>query len=130
IICAFISGISITGIAFSRSIATTFIFAMGVDFAFIAAMGINNTVLQMLTEESKRGRVLGVNTSFNWGVMAIVIMMFGYLAKYIGMEITILIVGGLTIASGFVFALALKKEMPVLEQMYKDRGVEAGHEPI
>lgn len=46
------------------------------------------------------------------------------------MEITILIVGGLTIASGFVFALALKKEMPVLQQMYKDRGVEAGHEPI
>lgn len=79
IICAFISGISITGIAFSRSIVTTFIFAMGVDFAFIAAMGINNTVLQMLTEESKRGRVLGVNTSFNWGVMAIVIMMLAIL---------------------------------------------------
>ncbi|MBL8016796.1 MAG: hypothetical protein JNK43_05960, partial [Ignavibacteria bacterium] len=95
-----------------------------------AAMGINNTVLQMLTEESKRGRVLGVNTSFNWGVMALVIMIFGYVAKYIGMEVTILIVGGLTIASGFVFALAMKKEMPVLQEMYKERGVEAGHEPI
>ncbi|MCC7159454.1 MAG: MFS transporter [Ignavibacteria bacterium] len=130
IICAFISGISITGIAISRSMITTFIFAMGVDFAFIAAMGINNTVLQMLTEESKRGRVLGVNTSFNWGVMSIVIMIFGYLAKYIGMEVTIIIVGVLTIASGFIFALTMKKYLPVLKQMYAVRGVEPGHEPF
>lgn len=130
IICSFISGISITGIAISRNLVTTFIFAMGVDFAFIAAMGINNTVLQMLTEESKRGRVLGVNTSFNWGVMSIVIMVFGYLAKYIGMEITIIIVGIMTISSGFVFAMAMKKQLPVLQQIYKDRGVEAGHEPF
>ena len=103
---------------------------MGVDFAFIAAMGINNTVLQMLTEEPKRGRVLGVNTSFNWGVMALVIMALGYLAKYLGMEITIIIVGAITVLSGFVFAFTMKTQMPVLQQMYKDRGVESGHEPF
>lgn len=130
VICAFISGISITGIALSRSIVTTFIFAMGVDFAFIAAMGINNTVLQMLTEDSKRGRVLGVNTSFNWGVMSIFVMIFGYAAKYLGMEATIIIVGIMTIISGFVFVWSMKKDMPVLKQMYIDRGVEPGHEPF
>lgn len=130
VICAFISGVSITGIALSRSVVTTFIFAMGVDFAFIAAMGINNTVLQMLTEDSKRGRVLGVNTSFNWGVMSIFVMIFGYVAKYVGMEFTIIIVGAMTVISGFVFVWSMKKDMPVLKQMYIDRGVEPGHEPF
>jgi MFS family permease len=130
VICAFISGISITGIALSRSVVTTFIFAMGVDFAFIAAMGINNTVLQMLTEDSKRGRVLGVNTSFNWGVMSIFVMIFGYAAKYIGMEFTIIIVGAMTVISGFVFVWSMKRDLPVLKQMYIDRGVEEGHEPF
>jgi MFS family permease len=130
VICAFISGISITGIALSRSVVTTFIFAMGVDFAFIAAMGINNTVLQMLTEDSKRGRVLGVNTSFNWGVMSIFVMIFGYVAKYIGMEFTIIIVGAMTVISGFVFVLSMKKQRPMLQQMYAERGIDAGHEPF
>jgi len=130
VICAFISGISITGIALSRSVVTTFIFAMGVDFAFIAAMGINNTVLQMLTEDSKRGRVLGVNTSFNWGVMSIFVMIFGYAAKYIGMEFTIIIVGAMTVISGFVFVLSMKKQRPMLQQMYTERGIDAEHQPF
>lgn len=130
VICAFISGISITGIALSRSVVTTFIFAMGVDFAFIAAMGINNTVLQMLTEDSKRGRVLGVNTSFNWGVMSIFVMIFGYAAKYFGMETTIIIVGVMTIFSGFVFVWSMKKQRPMLQQMYAERGIDAEHEPF
>ncbi len=130
VLCAFISGVSITGIAFSRSIPLTFIFAMGVDFAFIAAMGINNTVLQMLTEDSKRGRVLGVNTSFNWGVMSIVIMLFGYVAKYTGMETTIIIIGALTVLSGIVFVISLKKQRPMLEQIYTERGIDPEHKPF
>lgn len=130
IVCAFVSGVSISGMAFSRSEALTFICAMGVDFAFIAAMGINNTVLQMLTEDSKRGRVLGVNTSFNWGVMSIIIMLFGYIAKYAGMELTIIIVGALTILSGVIFLLALKKQKTVLEQMYSERGIDSEHAPF
>jgi MFS family permease len=130
VLCAFISGISITGIALSRSVPLTFIFAMGVDFAFIAAMGINNTVLQMLTEDSKRGRVLGVNTAFNWGVMSIIIMLLGYLAKYIGMETAIIIVGAVTVLSGIIFVLALKRQRPMLEQIYVEQKVDPEHAPF
>jgi len=130
ILCTFISGVCVAGMAFSRSLWITFIFAMGVDFSFIAAMGINNTVLQMLSEDSKRGRVLGVNTSCNWGIMALVIMVFGFLAKSIGTEKVLILIGTLTILSGFIYLWSVKAQRRTLDAIYKEREVEPGHEPI
>lgn len=129
-ICCFISGISIIGLSFSRSIEISFIFAMGVDFAFVAALGINNTVLQILTEDSIRGRVLGVNTSFNLGLMAIFIMLLGFLAGSIGSEIVMQISGAAAIISGILYMISIKRQRPILDQIYKERGIEAGKEPI
>lgn len=130
ILCAFISGVCVTGMAFSRTLWLTFIFAMGVDFSFIAAMGINNTVLQMLSEDSKRGRVLGVNTSCNWGIMALIIMLFGFMAKSFGTEIVLILIGVLTVLSGVIFLWIMKNQKPMLQTMYKEREIEPGHEPI
>jgi MFS family permease len=129
-LCTFISGICIAGMAFSRTLWITFIFAMGVDFSFIAAMGINNTILQMLTEDSKRGRVLGVNTSCNWGIMAVVIMLFGFLAKSIGTENVLILIGALTVLSGVIYILSLKSQRPMLAVMYKECNIAPDHEPI
>jgi MFS family permease len=129
-LCTFISGICIAGMAFSRALWLTFIFAMGIDFSFIAAMGINNTVLQMLSEDSKRGRVLGVNTSCNWGIMAVVLMIFGFLAKSIGIEKVMVLIGVLTVLSGVLFIWSLKRQKQALGIMYQERGIEPGHEPI
>lgn len=130
ILCAFISGICVAGMAFSRTLWLTFVFAMGVDFSFIAAMGINNTVLQMLSEDSKRGRVLGVNTSCNWGIMAVIIMLFGFLAKSIGTEKVLICIGAMTVLSGILFIWIMKKQKPTLQVLYKEREIEPGHEPI
>ncbi len=130
ILCTFLSGLSIIGLSISRTIWLSFIFAMGVDFAFIASMGINNTVLQILTEDSMRGRVLGVNTSFNLGLMAILIMLLGFLAGSIGTESVLIIIGIATILTALLYMLSIKKQRSILTEMYKERNVEAGQEPI
>jgi uncharacterized membrane protein YfcA len=93
-------------------------------------MGINNTVLQMLSEDSKRGRVLGVNTSCNWGIMAVVIMLFGFLAKSIGSEKVLILIGLMTILSGLLYIWSVKAQRKDLDTLYKEREVEPGHEPI
>lgn len=130
VVCTFVAGVSITGLAFSRTLWVSFICASGVDFSFIAAMGIGNTVIQMFTEDTKRGRVLGINTMFSWGVMSLLIMLFGSIAKSLGMENVLIIIGAMSVISGIVYIMTLKRQRPVLETIYRERSIPPDLEPI
>jgi MFS family permease len=130
IICAFVSGASIIGLAFSRHLWLSFIFAMGVDFAFIATMGIGNTLLQLLSEEGKIGRVLGTNTMMSWGFASLVMMLFGFLAKPIGIEAVMIIIGIMAIISGVIYIISIKAQRPKLNELYQLRNIPPERQPV
>jgi MFS family permease len=115
---------------FIKSSLARFIFAIGIDFSLIAAIGISNTVLQILTEVSMRGRVLGVYLSFNWGITAIATMLLGFLASGIGTEPLLNIIGAAAILAGIIYILSIKKQRPMLNEMHKERDMDEGHELI
>jgi MFS family permease len=121
--CTFISGISVLVLALSRDIYISTLCAAGIDFAFIGAMGVSNTVLQLLTDEPRRGRVLGVNTMGSWGIMAIAMAAFGALATVIGIEYVLLIAGALCFVVGMVYVISLPWQKPKLGALYRERGI-------
>ncbi|HEX2787076.1 MAG TPA: MFS transporter [Ignavibacteria bacterium] len=123
IICIFVSGASLIGLAFSRTLWLSFIFAMGVDFAFIATMGMSNTLLQLLSDPDKCGRVLGVNTMFCWGVSSVIMMLFGFFISSLGLQTIMIIVSLLVLASGVIYIAALKFQKPVFSKLYKLRNI-------
>lgn len=128
--CAIVSGISIIGLAFSRELWLSFIFAMGVDFAFIATMGIGNTLLQLLSDKDVCGRVLGVNTMMSWGFSSVVMMLLGFLAKSTGIEPVMIGIGISLFLSATIYVFSLKFQRPMLEKIYSDQNIPVEKQPI
>jgi MFS family permease len=128
--CAVISGISIIGLGFSRELWLSFIFAMGVDFSFIAAMGIGNTLLQLLSDDEVCGRVLGVNTMMSWGFSSVVMMLLGFLADSTGIEPIMMGIGIALFLSAVVYVVSLKFQKPALEEIYSQRNIPPAKQPI
>jgi hypothetical protein len=62
--------------------------------------------------------------------MAVVIMLFGFLAKSIGTEKVLILIGSLTILSGLIYLWSVAAQRKTLDVIYKEREVEPGHEPI
>lgn len=128
--CAIISGISIIGLAFSRELWLSFIFAMGVDFAFIATMGIGNTLLQLLSDKDVCGRVLGVNTMMSWGFSSLVMMLLGFLAKSTGIEPVMIGIGITLFLSAAIYVITLKFQRPMFAQIYSEQNIPLEKQPI
>lgn len=130
VFCAFLSGFSAIGMAISRELWIDFIFAIGIDFSIVAAIGICNSVLQILTEDSMRGRVIGAYLSLNWGITAIATLMFGFLADEIGTDQSLMIIGVLPVLAGLFYMLSLKLQKPEFEKVYMERNIDPDHRPI
>jgi hypothetical protein len=128
--CAVLSGISIIGLGFSRELWLSFIFAMGVDFSFIAAMGIGNTLLQLLSDDKVTGRVLGVNTMMSWGFSSVVMMLLGFLANSIGIKPVMIGIGVSLFLSAAIYVFSLKAQKPALQEIYSQRNIPPDKQPI
>lgn len=130
ILCGVISSVSLVGLAYSRELVWSFIFAMGIDFAFIGAMGISNTLLQLLSTRDIGGRVLGVNTMMCWGLASLVMMLFGFLVDSIGIEFVMLLIAGIMLASVAMFYFMFKAERATLQNMYEARNIPEDSKPF
>ena len=130
IICSFISGICIIGLSFSRTLWLSFIFAMGIDFAFIAVLGISNTLLQLLTEPEVCGRVLGVNTMMALGLSAVVMFLLGLVANSTGIEPVMIGIGTALFLSGIAYIISLKFQRPMLNKIYSERNIPREKQPV
>ena len=130
IACAVISGISIIGLAFSRELWLSFIFAMGVDFAFIATLGMSNTILQLFSDDEVCGRVLGINTMMSWGFSAVIMMILGFVADKTGMQPVMVGIGIALFLSTAIYLISLKLQKPELQAIYSHRNIPADKQPI
>ncbi len=129
ILCIFLSAMAIIGLAFSRELPISFFFGMFVDFSFIAAMGISNTLLQLFSDKNIVGRVLGVNIMFSWGLSSVLMMLFGFLIGPFGLENVMLLLGGIIVLSGIFYIILLKKQKGLLQSIYTEKNIPEGSFP-
>lgn len=98
-------------------------------FAIIVIVASVNTLLQTLSDEDKRGRVMGYMAMTFTGLSPVGSLLLGYLERYTGLENIILLSGICCTASGLVFGhyrpLFRKYAYPV----YTEKGI-LGQKPV
>lgn len=82
----------------------------------IVQMVACNSLLQVITEEEKRGRVLSLYIVSLLGLAPVGSLLAGYLGSHIGASATVCITGLATLLSGLVFAMQVSKLQIVIPE--------------
>jgi len=130
VFCTVLSGTSVIVLGNSRDVFLSAICAAGIDFSFIGTMGVSNTVLQLLTDNERRGRVLGINTMGAWGIMAVMIVVLSAIAGAWGITFALTLAGLLCFAAAGMYLLLLPWQRPRLRALSAERGIGPADELI
>lgn len=102
-LAAFLLGFCLVCISFIETPWIAAILCIPVGFAIITAVAAINTLLQTLSDEDKRGRVMGYLAMTFTGVTPIGSMLLGGIEKYTGLPAIILISGIFCIIGAILF---------------------------
>lgn len=118
-----ILGLSVVLASFSKNIYfSLFIFFCSGLFMILSLSSIN-TMLQTLAEEDKRGRVMSFYSMALMGTTPIGSLLAGTLASGIGLAVTILISGSITLLAGIWFESNRKSMRKYVRTIYQDKGI-------
>lgn len=100
---AFLLGFCLIGMSFVETPWIAAVLCVPVGFAIITTVAAINTLLQTLSDEDKRGRVMGYLAMTFTGVTPIGSMLLGGIEKYTGLPVVILLSGFFCIAGAILF---------------------------
>jgi MFS family permease len=98
-----IIGCGLIAFSFSRSLILSLVLLSFTGFGVMIQISSSNTALQLLTEDDKRGRVMGFYTMAFVGMATFGSLLTGWLASKIGAPHTLLISGVSCIAGALLF---------------------------
>lgn len=110
---ASIFGIGLILFSFTNFLMFSFILMIVVGFGDMLHTSASNTLLQNITDDDKRGRVMSIYTMSIVGIAPFGSLLIGELAKSIGTTITILIGGAACIIGALVFL----RKLPELKKL-------------
>jgi MFS family permease len=116
-------GASLIFFGFSR------IFSLSILLMFFAGTGMmlhiasTNTLLQTISEESKRGRVMSFYTMAFRGMSPFGSLIAGSLGNSIGAPATLVLSGGISLIGVFIFYLKLPGLRKVVRPIYENLGI-------
>lgn len=102
--------ICLLAFAFTRGLVFSLLFILGVGAGSIFALNLANALVQTLTPEPLRGRVMGVYTFIFFGCMPLGAVLVGTLAEHFGEPAAVAVSGSIALA----FALLLRFRFPRL----------------
>jgi len=100
-------GVSLILFAFSRSFWMAAVFLIPVGLSMMTQMGASNTLIQTMTPDELRGRVMSVYSMMFMGMAPIGSLLAGVSADRLGAPTTVAIGGAVAIAGGIIFGLRL-----------------------
>jgi MFS family permease len=106
-IAAISFGISVIAFSLSRDFWLSWVLVLPTAFSLMLQGGATNTIVQTLVEDRMRGRVMAYFTMAFLGMLPFGSIAAGFLAKYIGVPMT-LAVGGVIAAIAGVIALRVR----------------------
>jgi MFS family permease len=118
-----ILGLGLVAFSLSRSLALSMVFLFFVGFGMIVHAASSNTVLQMVVDDDKRGRVMSFYTMAFMGMMPFGSLLAGTLASRIGAPATMLAGGVSCIAGSLAFAVRLPYLRREIRPIYRKKGI-------
>ncbi len=120
---AMLFGMSLIALSFSRNIPVSLILMFFIGLGMMTQTAASNTILQTITDDDKRGRVMGFYSMAIMGTAPFGSLMAGGLAKVAGAPFTILFVGTATVIGAFFFMKELPELMKIVQPVYVKMGV-------
>lgn len=115
-------GIGLVGISFTNIHWLVFVMLVPTGFALISTLASCNTLLQTLTDDDKRGRVMGFYAMAIMGMAPFGSIVYASIAEWIGVPRTLL-VGGVICAAG---ALYFERWRPTVRRLARQVQVKKG----
>jgi MFS family permease len=100
-------GASLILFSFSRSFWVAAVFLIPVGLSMMTQMGASNTLIQTMTPDELRGRVMSVYSMMFMGMAPIGSLLAGLAADRLGAPITVAIGGAVAIGGGIIFGMRL-----------------------
>lgn len=122
-VSAMIFALGLAGFALSRNLTLSFLLLAAVGFGFMANMAVNNTILQTITDDDKRGRVMSFYTASFMGMSPLGSLFAGMIASRIGAANTLIIGGLFCILAALAFAGKMKVLRDKIHPIYRRIGI-------
>jgi MFS family permease len=120
--CA-IQGISLIAFSLTHTVWLLMTICFFIGFSYIACLASCNTLIQSLTDEDKRGRVMSYYTMAFLGFTPIGNLLQGYAAEKIGLSTIYLICGILVILTAIVFGYYRPAIRKASRPIYVQKGI-------
>jgi MFS family permease len=118
-----IFGLSLIIFSVSKNLWLSLSMMLISGFGMIIHIASTNTILQTITEDDKRGRVMSFFTMAFMGMSPFGNLMAGTLANSIGASNTVLISGGICILGTIIFLIKLPSIRKIIRPIYIKRGI-------
>ena len=105
-------GVSLILFSFSRSFWIAAALLIPVGLAMMTQMGASNTLIQSMTPDHLRGRVMSVYSMMFMGMAPVGALLAGVLADRLGAPVTVAIGGAIAIVGSIIFGLRLRALRP------------------
>ena len=127
-IAACVFGVTLAAFSFSRHLGLSLLIAPVGGFAMLITFASSNTVLQTLTEDEKRGRVMSFFTMAFVGMTPWGNLLAGTASDYLGGGLrgaarTLTICGGFCILAAVSFAIKLPSLRKIARPRYAEKGL-------
>ncbi|MCL4378354.1 MAG: MFS transporter [Actinobacteria bacterium] len=122
-ICTFLFSATIIIFAFSKNFILSMIILLFAGFGFIALIATSNTILQTITDDDKRGRVMSFFTMAFMGMAPFGSLAAGAVANKIGGPLTIMISGIISLICGVILTLRLPALRKIVRPVYIKKGI-------
>jgi MFS family permease len=118
-----IFGIGLILFSFSKFFLLSLVLMVAVGLGMMLQMASSNTILQTVTDDDKRGRVMSFYTMAFMGTAPFGSLLLGVLAKMLGSPVAIAIAGISCIIGSILFALKLPEIKSKIRPVYIKLGI-------
>ena len=118
-----IFGLGLIVFAFSKNLYFSLSMMMVSGFGMLLQIAASNTLLQTITEDDKRGRVMSFFTMAFMGMSPFGNLIAGAMADKIGAPNTVLISGGICIIGAIIFLTRLPSLRKIIHPLYVKMGI-------
>jgi MFS family permease len=118
-------GASLVAFAMSRHLWLSLLLLVGTGFCFMQQMAASNTILQTISADEKRGRVMSFYAMAFQGVAPFGSLIAGMVATRMGAPRTLMLGGSICVAGAAVFARQLPAIRKVVRPIYVQLGIVA-----
>jgi len=116
-------GIGLAAFSMSRFFPLSMLLMVATGFGMIMQMACSNTILQTITDDDMRGRVMSFYTMAFMGTAPFGNLLAGSLASAIGAPFTLLICAIMCTLGAIVFAIKLPQIKKMIRPIYVDLGI-------